>query len=168
MMQPPRRVTSAEIPGREYIFIVDVSGSMHGFPLEISKKLLADLIGSLRPTDRFNVLLFSGGSSVMAEESLPATPENLNRAIDLIDRQRGGGGTELLPALKRALSLKRAAGFSRTIVIATDGYVTVEEEVFDLIRATWPMPICSPSASAAASTATSSKGWRTSAWVSPS
>ncbi len=134
MMQPPKRIAKADIPGREYIFIVDVSGSMHGFPLEISKKLMANLIGNLRPTDRFNVLLFSGGSSVMAEESLAATQENVARAIQLIDRQRGGGGTELLPALKRALSLKKAENTSRTIVIATDGYVTVEEEVFDLIR----------------------------------
>ena len=134
MMQPPKRIAEADIPGREYIFIVDVSGSMHGFPLEISKKLMANLIGNLRPTDRFNVLLFSGGSSVMADESLPATQENIVGAIRLIDRQQGGGGTELLPALKKALSLKKAENTSRTIVIATDGYVTVEEEVFDLIR----------------------------------
>jgi len=134
MIQPPKRIAAADIPGREYIFIVDVSGSMHGFPLEISKKLMARLIGNLRPTDRFNVLLFSGGSSVMAEESLPATQENLARAVQLIDRQRGGGGTELLPALKRALSLKKTEGTSRTVVIVTDGYVTVEEETFDLIR----------------------------------
>jgi len=134
MMQPPKRVAPADIPAREYIFVVDVSGSMHGFPLEISRRLMADLIGSLKPTDRFNVLLFSGGSSVLAEEPLPATPENIARALQLIDRQRGGGGTELLPALQRALSLKKTAGVSRTVVIATDGYVTVEEEVFDLIR----------------------------------
>ena len=107
---------------------------MHGFPLDISKKLLNDLIGRLRPTDRFNVLLFSGGSKVLSEQSLPATPENLNRAMGLIGRQQGGGGTELLPALQRALALERAAGFSRTVVIVTDGYVSVEEEVFDLIR----------------------------------
>ena len=134
MMQPPKKVTPADIPGREYIFIVDVSGSMHGFPLEISKKLLGDLIGSLRPTDRFNVLLFSGGSSVLSEESLPANPGNIARAIQLIDRQRGGGGTEILPALKRALALPKPENVARTVVIATDGYVTVEEEVFDLIR----------------------------------
>lgn len=134
MMQPPKRVTKANIPGREYIFIVDVSGSMYGFPLEISKKLLKNLIGNLRPTDKFNVLLFSGGSSLMAEESLPATQENIQKALYMIERQQGGGGTELLPALKRALSLKKPEDFARTIVIATDGYVTVEEEVFDLIR----------------------------------
>ncbi len=134
MMQPPKRVVKEQIPGREYIFIVDVSGSMHGFPLEISKTLLKNLIGRLRPADRFNVLLFSGGSSLLAEQSLAAGQENIDRAIRLIDRQQGGGGTELLPALKRALSLEKPEGYSRTLVIATDGYVTVEEEVFDLIR----------------------------------
>ncbi len=134
MMQPPKRVEKKDIPGREYIFIVDVSGSMHGFPLEISKKLLIDLIGNLRPKDKFNVLLFSGGSSVMAEESLPATGENIQRAIRTIQRQRGGGGTRLLPALKRALNLRRPENYSRTLIVVTDGYVTVEEEAFDLIR----------------------------------
>ncbi|MGZ3569143.1 MAG: VIT domain-containing protein [Thermodesulfobacteriota bacterium] len=134
MLQPPKRVNVSQIPPREYIFIVDVSGSMYGFPLDISKKLLKDLIGNLRPTDKFNVLLFSGGSSLMSEQSLPATSENIRRAIDLIEKQRGGGGTELLPALKRALSLAGSDGYSRSVVIATDGYVTVEEEVFDLIR----------------------------------
>jgi Ca-activated chloride channel family protein len=70
----------------------------------------------------------------MSEQSLPATSENIGYAINLIDKQRGGGGTELLPALKRALSLPKSDGYSRTVVIATDGYVTVEEEVFDLMR----------------------------------
>ncbi len=134
MMQPPKRVFEQQIPPREYIFIVDISGSMNGFPLDISKKLLKDLIGKLRSTDLFNVLLFAGGSSVMSEQSLPVTPENIHRAITMIERQRGGGGTRLLPALKRALALPKTEEISRSIVIATDGYVSVEEEAFDLIR----------------------------------
>jgi len=133
-MQPPKKVIKNQIPPREYIFIVDVSGSMHGFPLNISKKLLKDLISNLRPTDRFNVLLFAGGSQLMAEQSLPATPQNITRAIDTIERQRGGGGTRLLTALQKALSLSKTEGFSRSIVIATDGYVSVETKVFDLMR----------------------------------
>jgi len=134
MMQPPKNVVKSQIPPREYIFIVDVSGSMHGFPLDISKKLLKDLIGNLRPTDTFNVLLFAGGSHLMSEHSLPATLQNITHAINIIDRQRGGGGTRLLPALKKALCLPKTQGFSRSIVIATDGYVSVEEQAFDLIR----------------------------------
>ena len=134
MIQPPRRVSAKQIPAREYIFVVDVSGSMHGFPLDISKKLLKDLIGNLRPIDTFNVLLFAGGSSLLAEKSVPATPENIREAIDMIERQRGGGGTELLPALQRALAIPFSENYARTVIIATDGYVSVEKEVFDLIR----------------------------------
>jgi len=134
MMQPPQKVKKSQIPNREYIFIVDVSGSMHGFPLNISKKLLKDLISNLRPTDRFNVLLFAGGSQLMAEQSLPATSQNIALAINTIERQRGGGGTRLLPALQKALSLSKIEGFSRSMVIVTDGYVSVEAEVFDLMR----------------------------------
>ena len=135
MVQPPRRVDTDQISPREYVFIVDVSGSMHGFPLSISKQLLRDLLSHLRPMDYFNVLLFAGGSAALSEQSLPATEENIIYAIDVIDNQRGGGGTELLPALRRALALPRAGeGYARTVVIATDGYVTVEVEAFDLMR----------------------------------
>ncbi len=132
--QPPRSVEAGQIPPREYIFIVDVSGSMHGFPLDIAKKLMRDLIGGLKPSDTFNVLLFAGCSSLLSEHSLRATPHNIRTAIDFIDRRQGGGGTELLPALKRALALPRSEGCSRTVVIATDGYVSAEAEAFDLIR----------------------------------
>jgi Ca-activated chloride channel family protein len=134
MLQPPKRIRVDEIPGREYVFVVDVSGSMNGFPLDISKKLLRNLIGNLRRSDRFNVVLFAAGSSILSEHSLPATKKNIARAIHLIDNEHGGGGTELLPALKRALALPREENFSRTIVIATDGYVSVEKQTFDLIR----------------------------------
>ncbi len=134
MAEPPKRVKADQIPARDYVFVVDVSGSMRGFPLEISKKLLKDLIGSLKPTDTFNVLLFAASNSVMSPESIPATAENLQRAMDVIDRQRGGGGTELLPAMKRALALPASEGLSRSIVVVTDGYVHVERETFKLIR----------------------------------
>lgn len=134
MAQPPKRVTQENIPGREYIFIVDVSGSMNGFPLDISKELLQNLIGSLKPTDMFNVMLFAGSSSMMSSKSIPATQRNISDAVDHISKQRGGGGTELLPALKKALALPQSEGYSRSVVIATDGYVTVEKEAFDLIR----------------------------------
>jgi Ca-activated chloride channel family protein len=134
MVQPPRRVQPADIPPREYIFIVDVSGSMSGFPLSVSKALLRDLIVNLRPIDRFNILFFAGGNWALADEPLAATPDNVAVALTQLEGQSGGGGTELMPALRRALAMPRAEGTSRTVVVATDGYVTVEPEAFDLIR----------------------------------
>jgi Ca-activated chloride channel family protein len=133
-MEPPKRPSPSQIPPREYLYIVDVSGSMHGFPLEISKTLIKELVSRLRPMDRFNVLLFAAGSQVLSENALPANPVNIRRAIDLIDRQRGGGGTQLIPALQRALDLPHEENISRTIVIATDGYVDVEKKAFEIIR----------------------------------
>jgi Ca-activated chloride channel family protein len=134
MAQPPQRVTSEDIPAREYIFVVDVSGSMNGFPLNTAKQLLRDLIGQLRPSDLFNVVLFAGDSSVLSEKSLPANQENISGAIRLLEQQRGSGGTELLPAVKQAMSLPREANFSRNIVLVTDGYISGEQGVFDYIR----------------------------------
>jgi Ca-activated chloride channel homolog len=134
MAQPPARITSADIPVREYIFVVDVSGSMDGFPLNTAKQLLRDLIGQLRPSDMFNVVLFAGDSTVLSEKSLPADQQNLSKAIHLIEQQRGSGGTELLGAIQTAMKLPPQQGISRSIVLVTDGFVSGEKGVFDYIR----------------------------------
>jgi Ca-activated chloride channel family protein len=133
MVQPPEKVKVAEILPREYIFILDVSGSMHGFPLDTAKVLIRDLIGNLRTSDKFNLVLFAGSSTVMANSSVPATSENIGRALKLIDGQQGGGGTELAAALQKALSLPRDAKMSRTAIIITDGFINAEKEAFALI-----------------------------------
>lgn len=134
MAQPPKRVAIEDVPPREFVFVVDVSGSMEGFPLNVSKKLLQDLIGGLRPSDYFNVVLFSGDSTALSESPLEANQENVARALQLIDQQRGSGGTELLAAMQQAMSLKQADGVSRSIVLITDGYISAEEGVFSYIR----------------------------------
>jgi Ca-activated chloride channel family protein len=134
MLQPPKRVTAQEVPPREYCFIVDVSGSMYGFPLEVSKTLIKGIIQGLRQKDYFNILFFAGGSQVLSPQPLAATAENKAKALAMLEGQQGGGGTEILPALQKALALEKKAGLSRIVVIATDGYVAVEKEAFDLIR----------------------------------
>jgi Ca-activated chloride channel family protein len=111
---------------REYIFIVDVSGSMYGFPLEISKSLMTEVINGLDPLEKFNIICFAGGSSFLFEESKYATPENKESANSFIQSLVGGGGTNLLPALQSALSYPTNNEYSRIFVIATDGYVTVK------------------------------------------
>jgi Ca-activated chloride channel homolog len=133
MVQPPARVKPEEIPTREYVFVLDVSGSMYGFPLDTAKVLIADLIGHLRPTDSFNVLLFSGDSRLMSPRSVPATSENVQRAIAVINAERGGGGTELQAALQQVIALPRDEHVSRSVVVLTDGYIAQERGAFELI-----------------------------------
>jgi Ca-activated chloride channel homolog len=136
MMEPPRRPAQAEIPPREYVFVLDISGSMHGFPLETAKALMKNLLAQLRPTDTFNVVLFAGSASVLSPAgSLPASASNLQQAEALIQSQRGGGSTELLGALQTAYRLpKKERGVSRSVVVVTDGYVGVERQTFKFIR----------------------------------
>lgn len=133
-VQPPARVESANMPAREYVFVLDVSGSMHGFPLDTAKQVMRDLVRDLRPQDSFNVMLFSGGSTVLWPVSRPATEANLRDAMASIDGEQGGGSTELLSALKRALAMPSGAGTSRSFVVVTDGYIAAEGDVFKYVR----------------------------------
>ncbi|RMH44509.1 MAG: VWA domain-containing protein, partial [Deltaproteobacteria bacterium] len=134
-VQPPPRPPADMVPPREYVFIVDVSGSMSGFPLDTAKALMRDLVAGLRPTDQFDVVLFAGASSVYSDVSVPAARDRIADALAWIDRQGAGGGTELLPALQTAFDLPQPrAGVARTFVVITDGYIAEEPEVFDTIR----------------------------------
>jgi len=134
LVEPPARVTPAAIPPRDYLFVIDVSGSMHGFPLDTGKRMLAELLGSLRQEDTFNIIHFSGSTGQLSPRSLPATPANIRAGIGFVDRFDGGGGTELLPALQLALALPDREEQSRSIVVITDGYVMCEAEAYQLIR----------------------------------
>jgi Ca-activated chloride channel family protein len=135
MAQPPQAVVPSQLPPREYIFVVDVSGSMHGFPLDTARALMRDLAGVLRPTDTFNVMVFADGFESFSSVSVPATAPNLNRALRFIGRKSGGGGTRLLNALQAAVALPRADATARSVVLITDGYIDAEADVFDYVRA---------------------------------
>ena len=134
LVEPPRAVPTAQINPREYVFVVDISGSMHGFPLDTARQLLRHLIGSLRASDTFNVMLFSGSNRMLSDRPVPATRANVERAIATIDQIRAGGSTEIVPALERIAALPKNPEVARTVIVVTDGYVTVEDRVFQLVR----------------------------------
>lgn len=133
-VQPPERYETTDIPEREYIFVLDVSGSMNGYPLDTAKELISNLVSNLRETDSFNLILFSGDAALLSESSLPATSRNIRKAMRLIDNQQGYGGTNLSTAVETALKLPSTEDVSRSIVIITDGYVSGETDTFDLIQ----------------------------------
>ena len=132
--EPPQVVASNEVPPREYVFVLDVSGSMNGFPLNTAKTLMADLAAGLRSSDVFNIVVFADGSETFAPASVRATPANVARALQFVGRKNGGGGTELRAALERAVTLPRQGDVARSIVLVTDGYIEAESDVFDYIR----------------------------------
>ncbi|MCG1036898.1 VIT and vWA domain-containing protein [Polaribacter sargassicola] len=137
MVQPPKEIVSKKIPPREYLFIVDVSGSMNGYPLDVSKELMRNLLSDLKETDTFNVQLFASTSSIFKEKSVNATSTNIETAINYLNKSTSnyGGGTELINALKTAYKLPRKdENSARTMVLITDGYINVEKETFELIE----------------------------------
>ena len=133
-VQPPERYTPDDIPPREYIFVLDVSGSMYGYPLDTAKDLIRGLATGLRDMDRFNLVLFSDDTYLLSTKSLAANSRNVQAAIDLIDEQEGGGGTSMLPALQTAVSVPMKEDIARSVVIITDGYISNEDEIYDLIN----------------------------------
>ncbi len=134
LVQPPKAPQKKDLSPREYVFLLDVSGSMRGQPLELAKGVLLELFETMSPHDFFNIVFFEGGAKQLSETSMPATSANLQKAISLIDGQKGGGGTEMLPAIKSAMSIPKKVGTSRSFAIITDGYISVEQEVFSYIR----------------------------------
>ena len=131
---PPPRVSVDQIPPRDYVMVLDVSGSMEGFPLNTAKNLLRDLVSGLRTDDTFNVVTFASGSGVLSETPLPANPENVMLANQFIDCHHAGGGTELESALKVSLALPGGENRSRSILLITDGFISADREVRNLIR----------------------------------
>ncbi|MFK7747528.1 MAG: VWA domain-containing protein, partial [Kordia sp.] len=135
MMEPPTAAAQMKPAAKEYLFVVDVSGSMHGEPMEVSKKLLRNLLVNLPETDHYNILFFSGGSSILAPKPLACTPENIQKGLNFLTNINSGGGTRLLNALHTAYALPRMDNSSaRSMVVITDGYVSVERKAFEMIE----------------------------------
>ncbi|GGG47027.1 VIT and vWA domain-containing protein [Bizionia arctica] len=134
-MEPTKNINYKDIPAREYLFIVDVSGSMNGYPLEVSKELMRNLLCDLRATDTFNVQLFASSSTIFSPNAVESNEQNIEAAIRFLSEGQGGGGTELLSALKEAYKLPRKdPNSARSMVVVTDGYVNIEKEAFQLIN----------------------------------
>ncbi len=103
MLEPPARVATTEVRPRELIFVLDTSGSMNGFPIEKAKEVMSKSIAKMRSTDVFNVITFAGDTRVLWDAPKIASPENIAAAQAMVERQEGGGGTEMMSAINAAL-----------------------------------------------------------------
>lgn len=134
LMQPPTADVEALVGQREMIFVVDVSGSMSGTPLAMCKYAMRKALRQLRPTDTFNVYVFSGRTGQAFDEPVPANQMNTAAAESFIEGLRAGGGTEILSAVDAALKPSVDGGRHRYVFFMTDGYVAIEEKVFKRTR----------------------------------
>ena len=134
-LNPPLTNKNKYSPNREIIFIQDISGSMGGEPLRQSKIGLEMAIKRLKPSDKFNIVLFNDRYSSYAENPVLATGKERDKAIRYVRRLNSYGGTEMYPALKYALkNFKSEKSVLKQLIFLTDGAVTQESKLFSLIN----------------------------------
>jgi Ca-activated chloride channel family protein len=123
---------------REVVFVIDNSGSMGGISIQQAKASLLYALRRLQPNDRFNVIRFDDTMDVVFPASVPADAEHIGTATAFVDALQARGGTEMVPAMRAALTDAGSGGdwtFVRQVVFLTDGAIGNEQQLFETIAA---------------------------------
>ncbi|MEP6836787.1 MAG: marine proteobacterial sortase target protein, partial [Bradyrhizobium sp.] len=121
---------------REVIFVIDNSGSMGGVSIIQAKASLIYALGRLQPGDRFNVIRFDHTMDVLFPTPVPADAAHLGQATSFVGALQANGGTEMVPAMRAALSDSSGdANYVRQVVFLTDGAIGNEQQLFETISA---------------------------------
>ena len=123
ILQPPASPPESDITPKELVFVLDTSGSMMGFPIEKAKELINHALDELYPGDTFNLITFSGDTRILFPEPVYPTAENIRKAREVLNAQRGYGGTEMMGAIRAALTPSDSQDHLRVVCFVTDGEV---------------------------------------------
>jgi Ca-activated chloride channel family protein len=140
ILQPPDRPQEKALVPRQLILMLDTSGSMWGFPLEMAKKTIQRALDNLRKDETFNLITFSGDTRILFPEPVPATPENVAQAKKVLAGAYGSGGTEMMKAIRTALGDDAGANKPmeadpiRVVCFMTDGYVGNDADIIAEIK----------------------------------
>ena len=134
-----REIENQNLPASNFVFLIDVSGSMFGpTRLELVKSSLRLLVNNLREKDRVAIVTYCGDARV----ALPSTPGNEKQKIkDALETLTAGGSTAGGAGIKEAYRIAQknfiAQGNNR-ITLCTDGDFNVgassETELENLIE----------------------------------
>jgi Ca-activated chloride channel family protein len=134
ILQPPDRVSAQDVTPKELVFVLDTSGSMDGFPIEKAKETMKLALDGLYPQDTFNLITFAGDTHVLFEHPVRATTENMRKAQAFLASRSGGGGTEMMKAIRTALDPSDAQNHVRIVCFMTDGYVGDDMEILGEVK----------------------------------
>jgi Ca-activated chloride channel family protein len=107
------------------VILFDTSLSMQWEKLERSYQALETLLRTLRPADRFSLLLFNREVQAFQAAPVSADPASVQRALDFVRSSKLRGGTDLQRALQAGLqqcSLPGTGDFY--LVLLSDGGAT--------------------------------------------
>ncbi|KAH9652770.1 VWFA domain-containing protein [Citrus sinensis] len=132
----PGTAKSRKVFKKDVIFIVDISGSMQGKPLEDTKNALAVALSKLDPGDSFNIVAFNGETYLFSTSMELATKEAVERAHQWIGINFiAGGSTNICAPLTKAVEmLTNSRGSIPIIFLVTDGAVEDERQICDAMK----------------------------------
>ncbi|MCO8122015.1 hypothetical protein NHH03_09725 [Stieleria sp. TO1_6] len=106
-----------EASGHEFVYVLDMSGSMNGMRFRRAARELVRSVETLDASQKFYVLLFNDsttqllGSTSIAPNMMYATRENKNRLGNWLNTMNPRGGTDPRSALHLALRMNPSAIF---------------------------------------------------------
>ncbi|MFY0678508.1 MAG: VWA domain-containing protein [Neptuniibacter sp.] len=109
--------------GRDWVFVLDISGSMKGKFSSLIEGVREGL-GKLSPNDRFRIVLFNNQAQNFTRGFLPADQQTVNDIIQRLDQVQPGNGTNLYSGLKTGID-NLDSDRSTAIVLVTDGVANV-------------------------------------------
>jgi len=114
-----------KILSKNLIFVLDSSGSMSGKKIKQAKEAVRFIISHLDKKDGFSLVDFDDGVSLFSSEIIPASRENIERALRFVDEVEDSGGTNINDALLQALEMIEPGEGPNYILFLTDGLPTV-------------------------------------------
>lgn len=135
VIQPKHNVERQEVVARDMILLLDASGSMQGSPESQLKAFAEYLLGTLNTQDRFNIISFNSGLELFASDFKEATTANIASGQQFVRALRAEGGTEMMPAMRKALA-PAAQGQSRHkyIILVTDALVGNDTSILGYLK----------------------------------
>lgn len=141
MLLPPSLDSAVPAMPRELVLVIDVSGSMQGEPMRQARASVLHALDTLTAADRVNIIAFSDHHRALFRAARPASPDTLRQARRFVTALDAGGGTEMLPALERALvsaspNHGEVDGVARLrqLVFVTDGAIGNEDALLRLLE----------------------------------
>ena len=129
----PELPAAEHTEGAEYIFLIDISGSMGGIKLDQAKTALKICLRNLGAEDTFKLAAFESHLHSFSQHFQPYDQKHLDQATRWIDKLEDMGGTEILSAIQFALQDKPTK--ERIVIILTDGEVGNESEIARYVKA---------------------------------
>lgn len=109
--------------GRDWIFVLDVSGSMAGKYSALTEGIRQGL-AKLSPQDRFRIVLFNDTAQNFSGDFQPAIPEKITPLLDKLDQYQPNRGTNLYAGMKMGMR-KMDADRPTAMILVTDGVANV-------------------------------------------